>query len=212
MISGKQAGHDPTQHGFAMMPRVLFIVFLLMGLYSPLLAEKIIYRHDDLGGKIEETVYEEGDNEYRYEKKRIYYDEGGYKIKDERFLLANDYNDLGVEKAVKTFSRNGRLKSVDVVFRYEKAMAAGYERVVLAYDETGTRRRMDVHFKDDHRDKRIYSKAVSYYDLSGVLNRTIYFFTEKMNRTTGYYRIIEQYDRKGRKIGETIYDRDGNEF
>lgn len=157
-----------------------------------------------------ETVYEEGDNEYRYEKKRSYFDESGYKIKDESFILANDYNDLGVLKTVKSYFPEGQVKEVEVVFREETAIEAGYKRIALYYNPTGTRSRMEVYFRDDNQDRRIYSQSTTYYDLSGVKTRTIYFFSKRLTKTTGYHRIVEQYDQKGRKISEQIIDQDGN--
>ncbi len=192
--------------------RLLFIVLPLLALVGTALAEKTVTKQSSLGGNVEETVYEEGDNEYRYEKKRVHFDDSGDKIMDEHFILANDYNDLGVKKTVKSYFKGGGLKAVEVVFREEKAMVVGYDRIVLIFNQAGNRRRMTVHFKDDHKDKQIYSRSNSYYDLSGVKTRTITYFTKRLTATTGYHRIIEQYDQKGNKISEKIFDRDGNVY
>jgi len=190
--------------------RHMIILLLLVGLVDPALAEKVLKMKNSQGADVIETVYEEGDNEYRYEKKRSYFDDRGYKIKDESFILANDYNDLGVMKTIKSYFSMGQVKELEVVFREEKAMEAGYERIALFYDPTGTRKRMEVYFKDDHRDRKIYSQSTTYYDLSGVKTRTIYFFSKRLTETTGYHRIIERYNQEGRKISEKIIDQDGN--
>lgn len=191
--------------------RHLLVLFLLI-LPGMVRAEKTMVSRSETGGAIEETIYEEGDNEYRYEKTRLHYDDSGDLIKDERYLLANDYNNLGIKKTVKTYFNDGVLKHVEVVFRNDKALLAGYERIVLDFDKTGVRRRMTVYFKDDHRDKRIYSHAVSYYDLGGVITQTVTYFTENAAVTTDCQRIVELFDRKGNKVSEKIYDKDGNEF
>ncbi len=188
----------------------MIVLLFLVGLANPVLAEKVLKKKNSQGADVVETVYEEGDNEYRYEKRRSYFDDSGYKIKDESFILVNDYNDLGVMKTVKSYYRMGKVKEVEIVFREEKAMVAGYERIALYYDPTGTRTRMEVYFKDDHQDRRIYSQSTTYYDLSGVKTRTIYFFSKRLTKMTGYHRIIERYDHEGRKISEQIIDKDGN--
>lgn len=184
------------------------VVFICL---SPIaVAMKTVTDQDTSGRIVEETIYEEGDNEYRYEKKRVIYDESGYRIRDERYILANDYNELGVRKTVKTFYREGGLKQIEILFRYGRAMVVGYDRILLSYDRRGTCRRMDVFFRDEHRDKHIYSHSSSFYDLSGTKSRTVYYFTRRLVETTGYHRVVETYNPSGEKTDETIFDVEGN--
>ncbi|MBT4088482.1 MAG: hypothetical protein HOE30_08325 [Deltaproteobacteria bacterium] len=193
-----------------MILRHLFFVLLLLIFVNSALAEKILQKKSQTGGDIIETVFEDGDNEFQYLKKVSHYDPAGHKIKDESFILRNDYNKLGLEKTVKTYNRQGRLIQVEIVFRKEKALTVGYDRLVLFYDQQGNHKRTDVHFRDAFLDEQIYSLSRSFYDLSGVKTRTVYFFTGRLTKITGYHRIIEQYDRHGNKISEQILDKDGN--
>ncbi len=189
--------------------RHLFFIVPLICFASSALAEKILIKKNSLGGDVVETIYEEGDNEFKFQKKRSYYDATGYKLKDESFVLDNDYNDLGLMKTVKAYNQQGQLIQVDLVFREEKAFRAGYGQIVVFFDDLGNRKRMDVHFVDENPDQRIYSHVSNYYDISGTKTRTVYFFTERLINITGYHRIIEQYDQRGHKINETIMDKDG---
>jgi hypothetical protein len=193
-----------------MRPRHLFFVLLLLWFANPALAEKIVQKKSSTGGNIIETVYEDGDNEFQYQKKVSHYDTTGHKIKDERFILRNDYNHLGVEKTSKIYDQNGKQTQVEIVFRKEIGFIIGYERLVLFYDELGNRNHMDVHFSDEHVDDRVYTLSRSYYNITGAKTRTIYFFTERLTATTGYHRIIEYYDQYGKKTGEQILDKEGN--
>ena len=193
-----------------MRPRHLFFVLLLLCFANPALAVKIVQKKGTTGGKIIETVYEDGDNEFLYRKKVSHFDTAGYKIKDESFILRNDYNQLGLEKTVKSYDQKGKLNQVEIVFRKEIGFIIGYERLVLFYNKLGTRKQMDVHFSDEHVDDQIYSHSSSYYDISGTKTRTIYFFTRRLTAVTGYHRIIEKYDPHGNKISEQILDKEGN--
>jgi len=192
--------------------RRILSVLMMIAVSAPVFAEKTTRYQGSSGGEIQETVFEEGDSEYRYEKRLLYFDTEGYQIRDERYLLANDYNDLGVQKTIKSFFPGGGLKEVEVVFRPEKAIMAGYQGILLVYDKTGVRRRMEVNFTDDHRDKQVYAKSVSHYDAAGIISRAVYYFTPRISEITGYHRVVEQYDRNGEKVAEIIYDREGNEY
>jgi len=193
-----------------MRTRHFFFVLLLFCFANPTLAEKIVQQKSSTGGNIIETVYEDGDNEFHYQKKVSHYDTSGHKIKDERFILSNDYNHLGLEKTVKIYDQNGKLTQVEIHFRKEIGFIVGYQRLVLFYDELGNCKHMDVHFSDEHVDDQIYALSRSYYNISGAKTRTIYFFTERVTADTGYHRIIEQYDQHGKKVSEQILDKEGN--
>ncbi|MFH2133021.1 MAG: hypothetical protein ABIK68_21800 [bacterium] len=190
--------------------RHLLLILSLVWSVNCALAEKVRVMKSAEGGEVVETTFEEGDNEYRFKKKLSYYDPSGYKVKDENFILSNDYNYLGIEKTAKTYNVKGQLLQIEILFREETSWATGYERIVLFLDSRGTYRQMDVHFKDDRVDKRIYSQSSSYYDLSGSKTRTVYYFTSRLTATTGFHWIIEHYNRKGSKISEQLLDVDGN--
>ncbi len=193
-----------------MGPRHLFFVLILLCFSNPALAEKTVQKESSTGGNIIETVYEDGDNEFQYQKKVSHYDTTGHKIKDESFILRNDYNHLGIEKTAKIYDQKGKLIQVEIVFRKEIGFINGYGRLVLIYNELGNRKRMDVHFSDEHVDDQIYTLSTSYYDITGTKTRTIYFFTKRLTAVTGYHRIIERYDKHGNKISEQILDKEGN--
>ncbi len=190
--------------------RHLIFALLLICYADSVLAEKILRSKNSAGGDIIETVFEDGDNEYHFEKKVSYYDPAGNKTRDENFILRNDYNHLGLKKTIQIYNQQAQLIQVEIVFRKEKALSVGYDRLVLFYDPQSNHIRTDVHFRDVYLDERIYSLSRTYYDLSGVKTRTIYFFTERLTTLTGYHRIIETYDRNGSKISEQILDKDGN--
>lgn len=180
-----------------------------MVMVAPVIAKTVNTFPTDDGGKRVETVFDKADNEYRYEKKLSFYDKDGRNFRDEDFILDNRYNNLGIQTIIKEYGQNGQLILVEIIFRQDIAVLAGYEKIILLLTPEEIKKRLDIVYTDANPDEQVYTKSVTYYDRVGVMAFTRFYFTPAVSKNTGLVRFEEEYDSRGNPVNQRFLTEDG---
>jgi hypothetical protein len=170
--------------------------------------KQLTIKKNPTGGQTIETIFEPGDEEYRFEKQAQHFNREGYRIRDENTILANEYNNLGIKTTVEHYHRDGTLERVLIHFREDKALAAGYHAIEVYLDRDGHQYMMDIFFLDIPSDEQIYTKSRTYYDIRGRKRRTTYFFNDKTAARTGYFKYEDAFDSEGNLTHQQFFHRD----
>ncbi len=192
---------------------ILFGISILVSIADPVFGEQktITNQQNVFGGKTEEITYLKADNEYKFLKRLIYYDDSGSRRKEVGYILNNDYNPSGILKGVENYSSSEKLVSIEVHFLPDKIRQTGYSKIITHFSEAGDKVKEETYYSPGDFDVQIYSKSIEYFSISGEVIRTEFILSKPEAEKTGYSRILDYFE-KGKVVKREIFDKSGNVF